>query len=734
MNMKPHLMSVQYFLILLFLSYEVCLSQPITWQATSGPAGGYVRALTRDGMTNLFAATSGGVYKSTNGGDSWALSANGLGNSLVYSLAVSPNGTMYAGTFYNRVFRSTDSGNSWSQVGQNVYFIVNAIAINSQGDVFAGIEEGDSKAGNGGTVHRSTDNGNSWTEVNTGLPDSPVYQVRIGSDGILFVGMRHGLFRSTNNGSSWIQLTNGLAITWISDIAINPVNNSIFVSGSNLSGTFVAMYRSSDNGNSFTQLVFPDIHARTLDVSPAGHLFAATVGFTPSLNYGIFRSTDDGNSFFRIDSTLAARMFSFGSANQLFAGTNLGVHLSTDNGSTWQLRSSGMVSTQTDALASDNSNTIYAGTPNGPYRTTDAGANWVRLVSSLPLRAVSSITVNSRRDVFIMNDLGRLFRSTDRGEMWVQLTNGVPPFNAGNTVFAHTNDVLFAAYPFNGVLRSTDNGNTWVAQNNGMPPNQDVRAFASDQLGNIYAGTFLGGLYRSTNNGNLWSRLGTYNGSTDLVAVNASGHLFWVYNQSPPTPVVYLYRSTDEGTTWMQLNVSPSNTGTAKALLITPNQHFYVAVSHTDPSFGGVYRSTNNGDSFTPVSDGLTERALTSFGMDSTGHLLAGTTRGVFRTVQSIVTGVQSNSEAPLSSLLEQNYPNPFNPATTISFSLPSKSFVSLKVFDALGREVSSLLSEELSAGKYSQQWNAAGFSSGIYFYRLQAGSFVETKKLLLLR
>ncbi|MEW6655066.1 MAG: T9SS type A sorting domain-containing protein, partial [Bacteroidota bacterium] len=83
---------------------------------------------------------------------------------------------------------------------------------------------------------------------------------------------------------------------------------------------------------------------------------------------------------------------------------------------------------------------------------------------------------------------------------------------------------------------------------------------------------------------------------------------------------------------------------------------------------------------------------------------------------------------------LEQNYPNPFNPATTISFSLPSKTFVSLKVFDALGREVSILVSEELPAGTYSSQWNASGLPSGVYFYRLQAGSFVDTKKLILLK
>jgi hypothetical protein len=83
---------------------------------------------------------------------------------------------------------------------------------------------------------------------------------------------------------------------------------------------------------------------------------------------------------------------------------------------------------------------------------------------------------------------------------------------------------------------------------------------------------------------------------------------------------------------------------------------------------------------------------------------------------------------------LNQNYPNPFNPSTTVSFSLPSKSFVSLKVFDILGREVATLVSEEMSAGTHVRQWNAEYISSGIYFYRLQAGLFTETKKLILLR
>ncbi|MGD1043947.1 MAG: C45 family autoproteolytic acyltransferase/hydrolase [Bacteroidota bacterium] len=94
----------------------------------------------------------------------------------------------------------------------------------------------------------------------------------------------------------------------------------------------------------------------------------------------------------------------------------------------------------------------------------------------------------------------------------------------------------------------------------------------------------------------------------------------------------------------------------------------------------------------------------------------------------------KDNSSLPESIMLEQNYPNPFNPATTISFNLPTRFFVSLKVFDLLGRNVATIFSEELSAGAYSRQWSAVALPSGVYFYRLQAGNFVETKKLILLR
>jgi hypothetical protein len=94
----------------------------------------------------------------------------------------------------------------------------------------------------------------------------------------------------------------------------------------------------------------------------------------------------------------------------------------------------------------------------------------------------------------------------------------------------------------------------------------------------------------------------------------------------------------------------------------------------------------------------------------------------------------EKNNNIPRTYSLYQNYPNPFNPSTAISFSLPSKVFVSLKIYDLMGKEVATLINKELSIGNYTQQWNAVNLSNGVYFYRLHAGSYTETKKLVLLK
>ena len=100
----------------------------------------------------------------------------------------------------------------------------------------------------------------------------------------------------------------------------------------------------------------------------------------------------------------------------------------------------------------------------------------------------------------------------------------------------------------------------------------------------------------------------------------------------------------------------------------------------------------------------------------------------------TISTDVEDTEQSPSEFSLSQNFPNPFNPATTINYQIPELSFVTLKVYDVLGNEIITLVNEEKTAGSYDLEFNAASLSSGVYFYRLQAGSFVETKKMVLMK
>jgi Secretion system C-terminal sorting domain len=102
--------------------------------------------------------------------------------------------------------------------------------------------------------------------------------------------------------------------------------------------------------------------------------------------------------------------------------------------------------------------------------------------------------------------------------------------------------------------------------------------------------------------------------------------------------------------------------------------------------------------------------------------------------IQLIVTGVDEDELQPLTYQLEQNYPNPFNPSTTFRYSIPTQSKVVMKVYDILGNEIATLMDEEKPVGTYELTWNAANLSSGIYFYQLKAGNYVETKKMILLK
>jgi hypothetical protein len=150
----------------------------------------------------------------------------------------------------------------------------------------------------------------------------------------------------------------------------------------------------------------------------------------------------------------------------------------------------------------------------------------------------------------------------------------------------------------------------------------------------------------------------------------------------------------------------------------------------------GMFHSTDHGSTWDNVSSGMTDTVVTSLTI-AEGYLFAATSSGVWRRPLSELTSVDfgvSGWPIPRGFFLAQNYPNPFNPSTTIRYELPKSGIVRLGVYDILGREVSLLVNEMKEAGSYRVEFDGSGLSSGVYFYRLTASDFVQTRKLLLVR
>ena len=195
-----------------------------------------------------------------------------------------------------------------------------------------------------------------------------------------------------------------------------------------------------------------------------------------------------------------------------------------------------------------------------------------------------------------------------------------------------------------------------------------------------------------------------------------------------------LLRTTDGGGTWT------SQSGTSAHL-----QAVYFADSNTGTAVGGagggggvILQTTNGGISWTSQPYGSTTPLLGVSFVSPTVGTVVGDNGIIFRTNTGGITGVEQDlsgeANRPSGFWLGQNYPNPFNPSTTIQFAIPEPTHGELKVFTSSGREVGALVSETLTAGTYKTQWDATGFPSGVYFCRMRAGTFMDTRKILLVK
>lgn len=403
----------------------------------------------------------------------------------------------------------------------------------------------------------------------------------------------------------------------------------------------------------------------------------------------------------------------------------------------------------------------WPNTAGGIRKSTDDGQTWQNVANAYTCRTIEeAFNGYLYASIWYYPQNEGLYRSTDGGAVWLGPIFSVPQ---GNNIFSiavkeGTPDYFIFAGTRQGVFRSTNSGSTFQSSSNGLPQNSWVRDIEIDSSGVIALAT-TNGVFISTNYGDSWIA------TTGIPPTDTTVYLVFDYPASASDGQdVRLYAGTENGRLyealrnsqylyWTLIAIFPSEiSGAAIWKLRELNEKKYGVAIFGD----GFYSTSNPNSGFTKENGGLPQNPKLSA---LTGRVvLPGTSNervdmyvGVYENAfggakifkrSYISTSIDEDFTTVTDYQLNQNYPNPFNPTTNIRFTIPNVAsglsatggMTVLKVYDVLGNEVATLVNEEKPAGVYEVEFNASELSSGIYFYKLQAGSFTQTRKMILLK
>jgi photosystem II stability/assembly factor-like uncharacterized protein len=515
--------------------------------------------------TTIYAGACGwGIYKSTNGGQTFASASPDLASQAVISIAVdvATPSTLYAAT-NNGVYKSTTSGQSWTSSSSGLAGQVLALAIDAT-------HPANVWAGNGSGLFESTNGGQSWSTVVAGLPTYGYVRTIVFdhfTHSTMYVGTNAGVYKSTNGGQTWAASNSGLPAGFIYGIAADPVNACVLYAAT----TFDTIFRTVNCGESWfaanSGVEGLEVYAVEVDPTNPSTLYVGTngSGLWKSVNGGLdwsrlgvpggtyigsvtidpsapatiyaggYKTTNGGQSWVSIGPypTLAIDP---SNSSVLYAagyGANWGnVYKTTNGGQSWTAYSSGLPATSVQSLAVDpgNSSNVFEATwDSGVYRSNDGGQHWAAANSgfSQPYLESMSFDRNNPHSLYVGLTNG-LFKSSNGAQSWSQVSGLSISFITA-LAFDPSNARTFYVGGFGGISKTTNGGQTWTAQNSGLDflYVQSLKVDPSNPS-TVYAGVF-GGLYKSTNGGATWQKIGVAS-TTPTTIQPAQG----TYTQSIP--------------------------------------------------------------------------------------------------------------------------------------------------------------------------------------------------------
>jgi photosystem II stability/assembly factor-like uncharacterized protein len=648
---------------------------------------------------------SGLILKTTDGGTTWDSQTSGTTERL-QSVHFFDEQTGWVVGAFGTILKTTDSGSTWTMLTsgttqplQSVYFI----------DAQNGLAVGAGSFGRLGLILKTTDGGNTWSPINSGSSNTNIslYALHF-ADAVIgwAVGDRGLVLKTTDGGANWTNLTS---------VTLNHLYSVFFLDANTgwVGGRNGTLLKTRDAGTTWTA-------STTSSGRSINDIYFADSknGWACQSGGRILKTTDGGNSWtvIRTSTTRAFHAMHFIDASTGWA---------VGGGAVSQLI----------------------------FKTTDSGNTWV---AQLDLNSAQALT-----DVFFANSdtgwavgiSGTILTTADGGNNWTPQNSGTSDwlesiyFRDVNVGFVTGSSDMFS---------TTDGGNTWTPLNLGAGWIDSITLL--DSLNGWAVGAIAGRLSKSIDGGgNI-----TISGGTAKTWKTTDGGATWDDEVLPFGVWLLQTFFTDRNSGWaISTFGSILNYTDTLPLPAPPSDLIANPVSDSEIMLSWSDNSTNESGFHLYRSDSVSGayHLTSSPGFDVTHYTDAGLTKGItywyrinaynkvgnsavsldaFATPGAIVS---VENEQPVTGVfaLGQNYPNPFNPTTLIQYQLSVVSNVELTIYNQLGQEVRTLVKERQSTGAYQIEWNGQDnmgkpVASGIYLYRLKAGSFIQTRKMLLLQ
>jgi hypothetical protein len=607
-----------------------------------GPRGGIVRALAVDptNPSTVYAATSsGGIFKSTNGGNAWSSSSNGipsLSSYIITDVAVDPAtpsrvyATAQTGPDFG-LLRSTNGGASWTF---DATVQATAIAIDPATPTTLW-------AVGGADLLKSIDAGLTWSPVLTGYHTFSVAIDPV-TPNTVYVGSLDWLLKTIDGGAHWNPVGAGLPsnLQHIPAIAIDPgTPTTLFV------GTTVGIYRSIDAGMSWAPVGPAGFYVQALKVDATDPDVVYAGGLGPD-DVSVYKSVDGGVSWDPTPLSESTNALALVGPMTLLAGTaDTGMFKTTDAAVTWGPANTGLTATAVFSVATNpaQSGNVYSGTlRNGVVRSSDAGGSWTQ-TTPFYTQGVASIAVDPSAPGTVYAGDGAtygVYKTIDDGDTWTHLNSTNAPLNAYALQLDPSNpSIVYAGVVFGGIIKSPDGGATWTPVNNGAYGIIVSLAIDPSAPMTLYAGAAaddpVAGVFKTTNGGAQWTPA---NGGLGPVAKKAT----WGLAVDPfNTAAVYaafedagVYKTIDGGGQWFPVNNGLTSFKVSSIVVdpVIPDTAF--VATHDK----GVFTTSDGGNSWYPTNAGLTNLDVSALAVEP-GRLYAGTIGG-----GTFVTTVDANS------------------------------------------------------------------------------------------